>query len=115
MKTETEKEFFEVFGIESDYIRLEDDYGHYKSRDKCYPQITDRILLELIEIIIKRDFDILKLYKFDNSYHSQFDSNINKYFVNYQESNLKDVILAVCEGNSKIFYKDVRKLFGLKK
>lgn len=54
-----------------------------------YPTITDRILLELIEIIIKRDFDTLKLYKVDGSYHGQFDTNIDHYFANYQKTILK--------------------------
>lgn len=80
-----------------------------------YPEITDRILLELIEIIIKRDFDILKLYKVDDSYHGQFDTNIEHYFANYQKDTLKDLILDICQHNYGIYYHQVRKLFGLKK
>ncbi len=78
-----------------------------------YPTITDRILLELIEIIIKRDLDLLKLYKFNGSYHGQIDTNIDHYFANYQQNTFKDLILQICKHNSKIFYNQVRALFGV--
>lgn len=79
-----------------------------------YPTITNRIMLELIEVIIKRDADILKLYKVNGSYHGQFDTDIDHYFANYQKDTLKDLILHICKQNSKIFYHQVRALFGEK-
>lgn len=150
MINETEKEFFDAFGIECNilqhqqfnYAQVPRGLEFFKTREKfvdagmikisykkltptpgndciywgeChYPTITDRILLELIEIIIKRDFDILKLYKDNGSYYGQFDTNIDHYFANYQKDTLKDLILDICQHNSKIFYHQVRALFGEK-
>lgn len=127
MTNETEKEFFDAFGIKpkrvrpfyfnknQKYIPCEfymESHGKCLSQKELYPEITDRILLELIEIIIKRDFDILKPYKFEGSYHGQFDTNNDHYFANYQKDTLKDLILHICKQNSKIFYHQVRELFG---
>lgn len=108
MTNEIEKKFFDAFGIKAKL----DGSDFNKSIQANYPEITDRILLELIEIIIKRDFDILKLYKDNGSYYGQFDTNIDHYFANYQKDTLKDLILHICEQNSKIFYHQVRELFG---
>ena len=75
MTTETEKTFFDTFGIEpkyycdNDYVfeaMLEDECTD-GNREKCktckkvgktYPQITDRILLELIRLGLNYDFVI---------------------------------------------------------
>lgn len=127
MTTETEKEFFDAFGIKAKTVRLFycnkkrknipcefciEEHGKCLSQKEIFPEITDGILLELIEIIIKRDFDILKLYKDNGSYYGQFDTNIDHYFANYQKDTLKDLILHICKQNSKIFYHQVRALFG---
>lgn len=109
MTNEIEKKFFDAFGIKPKL----DGSDFYKSILTKYPEITDRILLALIEIIIKRDFDTLKLYKVNGSYHGQFDTDIDNYFVNYQKNSLKDLILGICQHNSKIFYSEVRALFGV--
>lgn len=126
MTNETEKEFFDAFGIEpyDRYFKCSKQLEReckkicecceLSEEVRCYPTITDRILLELIEIIIKRDLDVLKLYKFKGSYHGQFDTNNDAYFANYQKNNLKDLILHICEQNSEIFYHQVRALFGEK-
>lgn len=125
MTNEIEKEFFDAFGIEpyDRYFKCSKQLEREcKKICECcelseevryYPEITDRILLELIEIIIKRDFDTLKLYKVDGSYHGQFDTNIDHYFANYQKNNLKNLILHICQHNSKIFDHQVRELFGV--
>lgn len=127
MTNETEKKFFDAFGIKpkrvrpfyynknQKYIPCEfyiESHGKCLSQKEIFPEITDGILLELIEIIIKRDFDILKLYKDNGSYYGQFDTNIDHYFANYQKDTLKDLILHICNQNSKIFYHQVRALFG---
>lgn len=127
MTNETEKKFFDAFGIKAKRVRpfycnknrknrpceiCIEEHGKCLSQKELYPEITDRILLKLIEIIIKRDFDILKLYKFEGSYHGQFDTNNDHYFANYQKDTLKDLILDICQHNSKIFYHQVRALFG---
>lgn len=109
MTTELEKKFFDAFGIKAKL----DGSDFNKSIQANYPEITDCILLELIEIIIKRDFDTLKLYKVDGSYHGQFDTNIDHYFANYQKNNLKNLILHICQHNSKIFDHQVRELFAV--
>lgn len=50
MTNELEKQFFDTFGIELiRYKRNVDDNAMFM--DKIYPQITDRILLELIFIL----------------------------------------------------------------
>lgn len=127
MTTEIEKEFLDAFGIKAKRVRpfycnknqknipcefCIEEHGKCLSQREIYPEITDRILLELIEIIIKRDLDVLKLYKFKGSYHGQFDTNNDAYFANYQQNTFKDLILHICEQNSKIFYHQVRELFG---
>lgn len=129
MTTEIEKKFFDAFGIKAKRVRpfycnknqenipcefCIEKHGKCISQEEIYPTITDRILLALIEIIIKRDFDTLKLYKVNGSYHGQFDTDIDNYFVNYQKNSLKDLILGICQHNSKIFYSEVRALFGVK-
>ena len=135
MTEEIEKKFFDTFGIkpkpnESGYGRclkydnllkcesekkdlMEGCPGcEYFEVFKFYPTITNRILLELIEIIINRDFDILKLYKVNGSYHGQFDTDIDHYFAHYQKDTLKDLILDICQHNYRNFYHQVRALFG---
>ena len=56
MTNELEKQFFQCFGIESKTI-IEPRYSinteYYEEKVEKYPQITDRILLELICILIK--------------------------------------------------------------
>lgn len=127
MTNEIEKKFFDAFGIKPEHYEYcyhecripelanipcdKKDCPHYRI-EIYYNEITDRILLELIEIIIKRDLDVLKLYKFKGSYHGQFDTNNDAYFANYQQNTFKDLILHICEQNSKIFYHQVRELFG---
>lgn len=150
MTNETEKKFFDAFGIERNILQYQQfncaqvprGLEFFKTREKLanagmikisykkltptpendciywsefhYPTISDHILLELIEIIINRDFDILKLYKVSGSYHGQFDTDIDNYFANYQNNTLKDLILNICQHNSEIFYHQVRALFGEK-
>ena len=54
MDNELEKQFFNTFGIEAKYKCTRDDNYYFPECIKCgwyirtYPQITDRILLELI-------------------------------------------------------------------
>ena len=56
MTNELEKQFFDTFGIEPKKI-IEPRYSlnteYYEEKVEKYPQITDRILLELICIHIK--------------------------------------------------------------
>lgn len=110
LPTEIEKMFYETFNIETvKFYR-----GTYIDGDlfkEEYPLITDKILLALIDVIIQRDFDVLKLYKFQNSYHAQFDTTTGRYFVNYQQNNLRDLILEILIGNKEIFYDKVHEAF----
>ena len=117
MSNEIEKMFFNTFGIKPLITTTSYEYyPNYKGKEIfkgfIYPEITDRILLELIEVIIKRDYDILKLYKVNGSYHGQFDTDIDHYFANYQKDTLKDLIMVIYQHNSEIFYHQVRALFG---
>lgn len=86
MTTDIEKQFFETFGIEprtciascdkcehysydyclSGYCTLDTDYNDCGIAEKLYPQITDRILLELICILSKYKKDkgsLLEIYE----------------------------------------------------
>lgn len=51
MTTELEKQFFETFGIEERELDYPDNFTYY-------PDITDRILLELIRLGLNYDFVI---------------------------------------------------------
>lgn len=72
MTTDLEKQFFDTFGIEPKLvISLEDwesckDLPRAEELFKHYPQITDRILLEL-EDIIHSEYNILVYEKFMDS------------------------------------------------
>ena len=61
MTNELEKTFFDTFGIESKTI-IEPRYSlnteYYEEKIEKYPQITDRILLELIRLGLNYDFVI---------------------------------------------------------
>ena len=59
MTNELEKQFFDTFGIEPRIINTAVGRGFYieHSRVEKYPQITDRILLQLICIVLNV-FDI---------------------------------------------------------
>ena len=64
MTNELEKQFFETFGIEPDitscYHRCKKDLNCKECNEAkvIYPQITDRILLELIRLGLNYDFVI---------------------------------------------------------
>lgn len=72
MTNELEKTFFYTFGIEAKCKCTKDGNCYFQECSKCdwyihtYPQITDRILLEL-EAIIHNEYNILVYEKFMNS------------------------------------------------
>lgn len=56
MTTELKKQFFDTFGIKEKYVSHYDElYPDFKHYTMEYPQITDRILLELICILRTSD------------------------------------------------------------
>lgn len=71
MTSDLEKQFFDTFAIEPDKwwkIGIDKDGNFYKEPiDKRYPQITDRILLELIYLFAK------ELNCFTNYWHTVED------------------------------------------
>ena len=89
MTSELEKQFFQCFGIEPKELEYPDNFTYY-------PEITDRILLELICILsespISIGFDVLMLGA----------SDVDK---------LKGYILLACMGFSKDIKQQVRTLF----
>ena len=123
MVTELEKQFFQCFGIEPHYY-CADEYVfeamlEYEctegNREKCktckkvgksYPQITDRILLELICFIEQIDLGRYGEYE---------------YFCKFNYEDLRTEILAKSirlahkkahsEVNGQLFYNQVRTLF----
>ena len=68
MTDELTKKFFDTFGIEPKMIDTAIGRDFYIEHDRVdkYPQITDRILLEL-EAIIHNEYNILIYEKFMNS------------------------------------------------
>ena len=88
MTNELEKQFFDTFGIEPKLvISLEDwerckDLPRAEELFKYYPQITDRILLELICIINQMD-----LYFYDELY----------YFTAFNYKDLKEEVISKCK------------------
>ena len=102
--TEIEKQFFDMFGIESikrrtctnaddcpDERLVCDTCEHWRIIREDYPQITDRILLELICILAKQGIyleDMDGLFKMKTYETSMVMQNAD---------NLKDVILKTAE------------------
>lgn len=104
MTNEIEKKFFDAFGIKAKL----DGSDFNKSIQANYPEITNRILLELIEIIIKFDFGIRIDYDADG--YGIASENYSGHF----EENLKDSVLDYLITNKTQFYHQVRELFGEK-
>lgn len=110
MTTETEKHFFDTFGIKpkkgcTAYDKLEEHEADTICNDECleclyfddrYPQITDRILLELICILASNPIRIL--------FESMF-SGIKEVEL------LKNSILLTCIANKDTIKHQVRTLF----
>lgn len=64
MVTDIERQFFETFGIEPS-TKYDYCWKSEENKDKLYPQISDRILLELICILSKYKKDkgsLLEIY-----------------------------------------------------
>lgn len=94
MTTETEKRFYEEFDILKINLEFEDDYGKYHSREKNYPPITDRVLLELICVAFNQV------------------QNIKIYRILTVES-LKELILQKLIIFKSDVYREVRKIMGV--
>ena len=71
MTNELEKTFFDTFGIEPKTI-IEPRYSlnteYYEEKIEKYPQITDRILLELICIVLNtfQTFEVCRIMDIDS-------------------------------------------------
>lgn len=100
MITEIEKDFFDAFGIEPRKIEIScnecasymEECGCFDCEKEIVPEITDRILLELIVI-----------------------NNENAPAVVDTLDELRNQVLYWCIVYKKRIYHQVRKLFGLKK
>lgn len=68
MTNEIEKKFFDTFGIEAKYKCTKDGNCYFQECSKCdwyihtYPQINDRVLLELICIVLNT-FETFEVYR----------------------------------------------------
>ena len=78
MTTELEKQFFDTFGIEPMEIpsREYDSNGEICSYYVEYPQITDRILLELIRLLSNKQTNVLLANNVDELKEYVLDSCI---------------------------------------
>ena len=88
MTNQLQKQFFDTFGVEPKYKCTKDGNCYFQECSKCgwytrtYPQITDRILLELICIINQID-----LYFYD-----EYD-----YFMAVNYKDLKEEVIVKCK------------------
>ena len=98
MTNELEKQFFQRFGIEPKIIDTAVGRGFYieHNRIEKYPQITDRILLDLICVLASNPIRIL--------FESMF-SGIKEVEL------LKNSILLTCIANKDTIKQQVRTLF----
>ena len=99
MTTGLEQQFFSTFGIEPKVItepRYSLNVEHYEVTVKEYPQITDRILLELICILAS------------NPIHILFESMLSGI---KEVELLKISILLTCIANKNTIKHHVRTLF----
>ena len=125
MTNELEKQFFQRFGIkpkyycDNDYVfeaMLEDECtdGNMEKCKTCkkvgktYPQITDRILLELIRIIGKKPFGYLQC---ENTYSTNLDSIRD--IITVEADSLKEGLLTLAMQNKVVLRikHQVRTLF----
>ena len=110
MTNELEKQFFDTFGIEPKYEDGTcdmDDECRYTDCNTCqrinkfnYPQITDRILLELIKILSK-EFIFRMFNNFDDDWAlmlNTMDKDEQKWFVscNGFKNALLSLLMNVC-------------------
>ena len=65
MTNELEKTFFDTFGIEPS-TKYDYCWKSKENKDKLYPQITDRILLKLMELLMKQQ--ATEFYYHDDEY-----------------------------------------------
>lgn len=122
MTTDLEKHFFSTFGIEpkkgcTAYDKLEEHEADTICNDECleclyfddrYPQITDRILLELISFIGKKGFGFLYC---ENTFSTGFGNR--KDLITVQAENFKEGILTLAIQKKTVLRikKDVQALF----
>lgn len=104
MTTELEKQFFDTFGIEPEYKTCIFEYCKNKKENDCencndrewhYPEITDRILLELICILTK-------LQAIEKDYY-------RLHFCTYKT--IKDQVLGDCICEKEFVQHQVQALF----
>ena len=106
MTNEIEKQFFDTFGIEP---KTNQAYGvqldYYIDE---YPQITDRILLELIRIIGKKPFGYLQC---ENTYSTNLGDTRD--IITVEADSLKEGLLTLAMQNKVILRikHQVRTLF----
>lgn len=106
MTTELEKQFFDTFGIEPK--PLFSTRNGYTDDAYLYPQIPDRILLELISFIGKKGFGFLYC---ENTFSTGFGNR--KDLITVQAENFKEGILTLAIQKKTVLRikKDVQALF----
>ena len=114
MTNKIEKQFFDTFGIEPS-TKYDYCWKSKENKDKLYPQITDRILLKLMELLMKQQ--ATEFYYHDDEY--LFSSKLlgsNRPTCN-RVKNLRELVLrtATCLGGfaplKDKMLKQVRTLF----
>ena len=111
MTNELEKQFFDTFGIEPK-TTIESRYSlnseYYEVTVENYPQITDRILLELIRIIGKKPFGYLQC---ENTYSTNLGDTRD--MITVESDSLKEGLLTLAMQNKVVLRikHQVRTLF----
>ena len=120
MTNELEKTFFDTFGIKAKEYKACDSFPCGNQRAKCgnckdyklykteYPQITDRILLELIRIIGKKPFGYLQC---ENTYSTNLGDIRD--IITVEADSLKEGLLTLAMQNKVVLRikHQVRTLF----
>lgn len=116
MTTNLEKQFFDTFGIEPrqtcKVTSTCNNYVNYNDCNGCnsykYPQITDRILLELIRIIGKKPFGYLQC---ENTYSTNLGDTRD--MITVEADSLKEGLLTLAMQNKVVLRikHQVRTLF----
>ena len=111
MTTEQEKTFFDTFGIEPKYKtcvfkycknKKEYDCENCNDREWHYPQITDNILLQLLEILLKflyvgikkgTDFYEIDIQGWIGTKGKTLQEAVLQMFINITKTDFKEVVV----------------------
>lgn len=113
MTNELDKQFFDTFGIEPDitscYHRCKKDLNCKECNEAkvIYPQITDRILLELILIIMRHE----DLFGYPNNIEELKDNTLKQLIETYNKFSTCVTYIGEYQQMAMDIKQQIRKLF----